>query len=304
MRKPTSVGIHIPSVAVDGLEDGLRYSRFFQEVEALGFDAIWVEDRIFHPAPLADAVVLLSWAAANTARLQLGTSVMVLNLRQAPVVARQIATLQHLSGGRLNLGISLGGTPAEYQALGVPFDRRVGVFRESLQILRALLSGTSTDHKGTYFDLQQAVIAPAAPTPILIGGIADAAVRRAGELGDGWIMAPFGSLNDFARGRDRAREGAAAAGKNPDDLIYGRLLYVAVDNDREKACQAIGKFLHGYYGPDYDVDNIAIFGPAEEVGARLRAQVEAGISHLMLAVPSLDSDHLRCLAEDVMPVLR
>jgi alkanesulfonate monooxygenase SsuD/methylene tetrahydromethanopterin reductase-like flavin-dependent oxidoreductase (luciferase family) len=304
MQKPVSVGIHIPSVSPEGLEDGSRYGKFFREVEALGFDAIWVEDRIFHPAPLADAVVLLSWAAANTVRLQLGTAVMVINLRQAPVVARQVATLQHLSGGRLNLGISLGGTPTEYQALGVPFDRRVGVFRESLQILRAMLTGAPIDHQGTYFELRKAIIAPAAPTTILIGGVADAAIRRAGELGDGWIMAPFGSLDDFARGQDLAREGAAAAGKNPDDLTYGRLLYVAVDEDREKARQAITKFLHGYYGPDYDVDNIAIFGPADEVRARLRDQVDAGISQLMLAIPSLDSDHLRRLADEVMPTLR
>jgi alkanesulfonate monooxygenase SsuD/methylene tetrahydromethanopterin reductase-like flavin-dependent oxidoreductase (luciferase family) len=137
--KSLSVGIHVPSVSVSGLESGPAYADFFREVEALGFDAIWAEDRILHPAPLADSVVLLSWAAANTTRVLLGTAVMVLNLRRAPVVARQVATLQHLSGGRVVLGVSLGGRPEEYEGLAIPIDRRVRLFRESLTVLRELL---------------------------------------------------------------------------------------------------------------------------------------------------------------------
>lgn len=304
MRKKLSIGIHVPSVSVSSLDDGPAYGAFFRQVEALGFDAIWLEDRIFHPAALADSLVLLSWAAASTRTILLGTAVMVLNLRQAPVVARQVSTLQHLSGNRLALGLSLGGRAEEYHALGVPMDRRVAVFRESVAVLKALLGGEEVERDSAFFPLHGAAIRPAASVPMLIGGIAEAAVRRAGELGDGWIMAPSGSLEDFRRGRDTARQGAAAAGKDPDDLTFGRLLYVAVDDDRARAREAIAGFLHGYYGPDYDVDNNAIFGPADEVSSRLRQQVDAGISHLMLAVPSLDHGHLRCLAEQVAPVLR
>ena len=101
MQKPISIGIHVPSVSVSGLADGATYAEYFQLVEEIGLDAVWVEDRIFHPAHLADSLTLLTWAAANTVRIQLGTAVTVLNLRQAPVLARQIATLQHLSGGRI-----------------------------------------------------------------------------------------------------------------------------------------------------------------------------------------------------------
>ena len=117
---PVSIGIHVPSVAVTPLGSGAEYAAFFRQVEALGFDALWTEDRIFHPANMLDSVVLLTWAAANTHHVLLGTAVMVLNLRQAPVVARQISTLHHLCGGRLILGMSLGGRPNEYVGLGVP----------------------------------------------------------------------------------------------------------------------------------------------------------------------------------------
>jgi alkanesulfonate monooxygenase SsuD/methylene tetrahydromethanopterin reductase-like flavin-dependent oxidoreductase (luciferase family) len=298
------VGIHVPSVNVAGLAGGQAYGAFFREVEQLGLDAIWVEDRILHPAPLADALLLLTWAAAHTERLLLGTAVLVLNLRLAPVVARQVSTLGHLAGDRLALGVSLGGRPEEYQGLGIPMERRVTLFREGLEVLRRLLDGAPVDHDGAFFPLHEATVRPGAPVPLLIGGVADGAIRRAGELGDGWIMAPFGSLEDFGRGWSIARAAAAAAGKEPDSLIAGRLLYVAVDDDRARAREALGTFLHGYYGPGFDVDQHAIFGPAGEVAARLREQVDAGISHLMLGVPTLDHDHLRRLAEEVAPALR
>jgi alkanesulfonate monooxygenase SsuD/methylene tetrahydromethanopterin reductase-like flavin-dependent oxidoreductase (luciferase family) len=302
--KSLSVGIHVPSVSVSGLESGPAYADFFREVEALGFDAIWAEDRILHPAPLADSVVLLSWAAANTTRVLLGTAVMVLNLRRAPVVARQVATLQHLSGGRVVLGVSLGGRPEEYEGLAIPIDRRVRLFRESLTVLRELLEGEPVTATGDFFPLDEAIVRPAAPVPVLIGGLVEPAIRRAGELGDGWIMAPFGSLDEFDRGWRIAREGAAAAGKDPDALIAGRLLYVAVDDDRGRARDALTRFLHGYYGPGFDVDRHAIYGPAAEVRSRLREQVDAGISYLMLAIPTLDTGQLKRLAEDVVPDLR
>ena len=304
MEKTVSIGIHVPSVSTSGLEDGQTYAAFFRDVEAHGFDAIWVEDRIFHPAPMADALMLLSWAAANTQRVTLGTAVMVLNLRQAPVVARQVSTLQHLSGGRVALGVSIGGRAEEYAALDVPMNRRVGVFLDSLAALRGLLSGEAVSRQGSFFAMDNAIVRPGASVPILIGGLAEAAIRRAGELGDGWVMGPFGTVEDFERDWQVARAGAKSVGKDPDDLIAGRLLYVAVDDDRAKAHADLSKFLHGYYGPDFDVDKHAIFGSAEHVTARLQEQIKAGITHLMLAVPTLDRDHLSRLAETVMPSLR
>ena len=304
MKKAVSVGIHVPSVAVAGLADGQAYADYFQAIEDLGLDAVWVEDRIFHPAPLADSLTLLTWAAASTRKIQLGTAVMMLNLRQAPVVARQISTLQHLSGGRVTLGISIGGRAEEYQALGVPMDRRVGVFRESIAVLREMLSGETISRDSAFFPLNEAAIRPAAPTPILIGGIVEGAIKRAGELGDGWIMGPFGGVEEFKAGWALARYGARAAGKNPDELTAGRLIYVAIDDDKARAEADITAFLHGYYGPDFGVEKDAVCGPPGEVAARLRELVDAGLTHLMLGVPSLDHGHLRRLAEEVAPALR
>jgi alkanesulfonate monooxygenase SsuD/methylene tetrahydromethanopterin reductase-like flavin-dependent oxidoreductase (luciferase family) len=302
--KPVSVGIHVPSAAVAPLGSGEAYAEFFRQVEALGLDAVWTEDRLFHGANLLDSVMLLAWAAANTRRIQLGTAVMVLNLRHAAVVARQVSTLSHLSGGRLALGVSLGGRPNEYQGVGVPMEKRVAVLRESVAVLRRLLTGQPVEHRGQFFQLQDATVRPAAKVPIYMGGRAEGALRRVGELADGWIMGPFGTVQDFHHSWRIVQDAARAVGKDPDALVAGRLLYIAVDEDRDRARETLRTFLHGYYGPTFDVDEHAIFGPAEEVAGRLREQVDAGITHLMLGVPTLDVTHLRRVAEQVAPVLR
>jgi alkanesulfonate monooxygenase SsuD/methylene tetrahydromethanopterin reductase-like flavin-dependent oxidoreductase (luciferase family) len=302
--KQISVGIHVPSASVAPLGSGADYAEFFRQVEALGLDAIWTEDRIFHHANMLDSVMLLAWAAANTQRIRLGTAVMVLNLRHAAVVARQVSTLYHLSAGRLALGVSLGGRPNEYQGLGVPMAKRVTVFRESLAVLRQLLTGQPVEYRGQFFQLQDATVRPPAQVPIYIGGRAEGALRRAGELADGWIMGPFGTLQDFQAAWRIVQAAARAVGKDPDALVAGRLLYVAVDEDRDQAREILRRFLHGYYGPTFDVDQHAIFGPPEEVAARLREQADAGVTQLMLGVPTLDVAHLRRVAADVAPALR
>ena len=286
------------------LDSGEAYVEFFRQVEALGLDAVWTEDRIFHDANMLDPLVLLATAAACTRRIELGTAVLVVTLRGAAIVARQASTLHHLSGGRLALGVSLGGRAEEYLALGVPMKRRVTVFRESVTVIRKLLAGEPTDYEGQFFRLEKATVRPAARVPVYVGGHAEAALRRAGELGDGWIMGPFETVADFPRAWRVVRDAARAAGRDPGPLVAGRLVYVALDDDRDRARSALQKFLHGYYGSRFDVDQHAIFGPPREVAARLAEHVEVGITKLMLGVPSLDLAHLRRVADEVAPVVR
>jgi len=286
------------------LGSGEAYAEFYRQVEALGLDAVWTEDRIFHAANMLDPLMLLAGAAASTRRIQLGTAVLVLTLRNAAVLARQVATLHHLSGGRLALGVSLGGRPEEYAAAGVPMGRRVAVFRESITVLRRLLAGEPVEHHGEFFRLQGATVRPPAPVPLYVGGNAEGALRRAGELADGWIMGPFGTLRDFAPSWRIVQDAALAAGRNADALVAGRLVYVAVHDDRDRARDALRGFLHGYYGSRFDVDQSAIFGPPSEVAARLAEHVQAGITRLMLGVPTLDAGHLQQLAAEVAPTLR
>ena len=304
MSHPVSVGIHVPSSAVAALDSGEAYVEFFRQVEALGLDAVWTEDRIFHDAHMLDPLMLLASAASCTRRIELGTAVLVITLRAAAVVARQVSTLHHLSGGRVALGVSLGGRLEEYKAVGVPMNRRVTLFTESVAALRRLLAGEPVDYRGQLIQLEKAVVRPPARVPLYVGGHAEGALRRAGELADGWIMSPFGTVRDFPRLWGAVQDAARAAGRNPDALVAGRLVYVAVDDDRDRARDALRQFLHGYYGSRFDVDQHAVFGPVPEVTARLAEHVDAGITKLMLGVPSLDLAHLRRVAHEIAPALR
>ena len=99
------------------------------------------------------------------------------------------------------MGVSLGGRPEEYEGLGIPMDRRVAVFRESMAVLRQLLGGEPVDHAGKFFQLREATVRPAAPVPILVGGITESAIRRAGALADGWIMAMISDSRQTVRER-------------------------------------------------------------------------------------------------------
>src|SRR5262249_21023820 len=170
--------------------------------------------------------------------------------------------LHHLAGGRLALGVSLGGRPEEYVAVGVPMKHRVTVFQESVAAIRQLLTGKPVAYQGRFVRLEHATIRPAAAVPLYVGGHAERALRRAGELAEGWIMSPSGTVRDFPALWRKVQDGARAAGRNPDALVAGRLVYVAVDEDRERARAAMRSFLHGYYGARFDVDQWAIVGPA------------------------------------------
>lgn len=302
-----SVGIHVPAASATGLAPGDAYAAFFRAIEASGLDSIWVEDRIFHRSNMLDSLELLTWAAANTDRVQIGTAVLLLNLRRAAVVARQASTLSHLSGGRLSLGVSLGGRENEYEAVGLPFRKRVTAFEESIDALRRLFGGEPVSSPYRLGGLEAAVVKPAARVPILLGGRAEPALRRAGRLGDGWIMGPFGgqgSLAEFERSWQIVRDEATKNGRDADSLEAGRLVYVAVDDDRAKARMRLEAFLHSYYDPALDIDQIAVYGGAGEVGERLRAFVDKGLRHFMLGVPDLDEEHLYRVAREVAPILR
>ena len=115
-----SVGIHVPSASVAPLDAGTAYSEFFRHVESLGLDAVWTEDRLFHSVNMLDPLMLLAWAAMNTQRIQLGTAVLVLNLRHAAVVARQISTFAAFSGRPARPGVSLGDAPTSTRVSAYP----------------------------------------------------------------------------------------------------------------------------------------------------------------------------------------
>jgi probable F420-dependent oxidoreductase len=175
-------------------------------------------------APYYDAVVALTLIAAATRRARFGPAVLVLPQREPVVLAKQLASIDVLSGGRLDLGVGAGWLEEEFEALNVPFDSRGSRFVEWIALLRDCWTGDPAPHEGRHYTLPAGVLVrpPVGhDIPILIGGHSPVALRRAGEIGDGWVAHyPARTIDTDAitAGRQAMRAAAERAGADPDRL--------------------------------------------------------------------------------------
>lgn len=193
--------------------------------EKRGFESAWLPDHLAMPAeipksypylfdedgnprldpksPIFDPWVLISHLATVTGTLRFGTAVYLLALRDPVAVARSLVTLDHLSGGRVTLGVGVGWFKEEFDALGLPFQRRGVLTNEIIHLLRQLWRDEVVNHKGEFFTLRDLSFFPKPvqqpAIPIHIGGASPAALKRAGTLGDGWIDAGSQDLDEIAR---------------------------------------------------------------------------------------------------------
>jgi probable F420-dependent oxidoreductase len=189
------LGIHLPQIGRKASPDGIR--RAAMQAEALGFADVWTSEHIITPAGAMyppspnfyDPVLTLTWAAACTQRVGLGTSVLVLPMRHPLPLAKELATLQNLSEGRLILGAGVGWLEAEFAALGVPFNERGRRTDEGIAMMKAVWSDDPVSFEPRWIpaiiDNMRMMPKPQKPIPIWVGGTSDAALKRAARL-DGW----------------------------------------------------------------------------------------------------------------------
>ena len=137
-----------------------------------------------------------------------------------------------------------------------------------------------------------------------MGGRVDAVLQRAAEMTNGWIGGPFSPPDDYRMTLDTVHEYARRAGRDIRDLEAGKLVYVSVDDDKQRALEKLKPFISDYYGQRIDITEHGVFGPAEEVIQRLRSYSEAGVTMFMLGVPTLDIAHIERIAKEVIPYLQ
>lgn len=209
-------------------------------VEAAGIESVWTVEHVIWPArydsvypyhpsgrlpgaeemDMPDPLIWLAYVAATTTTLRLGTGILLLPERNPLIVSKELATLDKLSGGRLELGIGVGWLEEEFNALGIPFARRGARTDEYVEVLRALWSGESTDFSGEFTEFSGVISRPTPtqnPLPITVGGHSEAAARRAGRLGAGFFPGR-GSLEEISHLYQVARATAADNGIDPDAI--------------------------------------------------------------------------------------
>ncbi|UCE84646.1 MAG: LLM class flavin-dependent oxidoreductase [Deltaproteobacteria bacterium] len=288
-------------------DDVLSLSR---RIETLGFDSIWAGDHISFHVPIIESITLLSFVAAATERVRLGTGVYLLPLRHPSITAKTTAALDRLSGGRLTLGVGVGGEFApEFEATGIPLRERGSRTDESIPLLRRLWTEDGVAHEGRHFrfapvSLDPKPLQPGGP-PIWVGGRSPAAMRRAGRLGDGYIST-MTSTERYAKNLAAIEAEAAACGRAPCAFGTGALLFTVLGDAYEPALERAATMLGTIYRRDFReaAARYCLLGRPEDCLEQLERFVDAGCRHFTLSPLSDPSEFLERVAEGILPELR
>lgn len=221
-----SIGFGLPVSGSWATPDTMRH--IASRAEELGYESLWTFQRVLNPVDtdlgephrsVFDSVVALAHVAGCTSRIGLGTATLCAPFTPPAVLAKTMASLDVLSGGRLSVGLGIGWIPQEYAAAGIPFTRRGARMDEYLRCLQALWTQDPVEFDGEFYTVPRSHVAPAPVQrphpPLLLGGTAPPALRRAGRLAQGWIGSSHQDPSRIGACASLVREGAAEAGRDP-----------------------------------------------------------------------------------------
>lgn len=280
--------------------DPVRFAELVRTLEDLRFDSLWLSERVTGDCP--DPIVGLSVAAGLTQRIKLGFSVLVVPGRNPMLLAKELATLDCLSGGRLLPAFGLGAVdPGEQQAFGVQRSERASRFDEVLPLLRRFWAGEEVDHDGDFHHFEGARVRPRPaqdPLDIWLGGIAPSELARCGRLGDGWLPS-FCTPDDVRLGIPAIQAHAEAAGRQVDPEHFGALLPYTEGPLPEVAAAGIAR-----RRPGVDPAEVVASG-LDGLRTLIERHIAAGASKFVvvpLSEPASWADHLTAVAEVVLPL--
>ncbi len=253
--------------------------------EQHGYDSIWLSDRVVGGRFPLEPVVALSMVAAYSDTLKFGTSVIALPLRNPVLLAKELATLDYLSKGRLLPAVGLGQEdPVEYEACGVDKAGRGKRADEAIHVIRRLWEEESVTHHGSFFTLNDVSIVPRPvqkpSPPIWIGGRSKAAQRRTGRLGDGWLVSQA-TPAEVEEGRKLIFRTAAENNRVVDEDHIGTMLGFYITTDPERAAEISREhvFVHR---PKVPFREYCALGPPETVASLIQDYVNAGASKFVV----------------------
>jgi probable F420-dependent oxidoreductase len=289
---PVEFGVLIPTreAIMSGRPETGPLLTMAERAEAAGFDSVWIGDSIT-ARPRHEPLTLMAAIAARTKRVRLGTGVLLPALRNPVVLAHLVATVDRVAEGRVILGVGIAAdAPAirkEFAACGVPWDKRVGRFLETIEICRALWQRDDVTFHGKHFTLEGAGVGPKphrpGGPPIWIGGGGPTAFREAARF-DAWF--PTGpSVEFFTEHFPRIRAAARAAGRPAEAVSGAAYVTLALDPDKGKAERRLHQFLETYYAAPAAAmmaRQATYAGPIEGCVEWLRRWIDAGASHLAL----------------------
>jgi probable F420-dependent oxidoreductase len=304
-------GINIPQFHPENAEVLLALRDFAAHTESLGFDSLWTLDGIFHKVPFLEPTSSLAYLSAVTKTVKLGTAVLLLPLRPPALLAKFAATLDFLSSGRLILGVALGGGVEQFMACGVSQKERVPRLTESIKIMRMLWTESSVTFKGRFWQLEDATISPRpnqdGGIPIWMGGsgigqhVNEKAIRRAAQMGDGWLGAGSTDLTAHIESCKKFVEMAEEFGRDTTKLAIAKRVYIHIDRDKEKAESVLSRALSVFYERDFDVRKKCVYGTAKECIDKLNELRNGGTKTLIFHPVTDQFNQAEMIAKDVIP---
>ena len=304
---------------------GVIYSRlhpviepgeFGRRAEVAGFDSIWVTEGLANQRAALDPVVTMMAIAERTHQIMVGSCVILLPLRTPAVFAKEIASLDILSGGRIILGVGVGAStlsnPADFRAGGIDPKHRGALCDEILDCLVAFWRGKSTTYHGRFFDFDDIVLKPVpwqSPYPALwMGGQADGVLKRTARIGDGFVPIGTGPEHYFALWSKVANL-AHASGRDPETITRAVHLYCCLDNNGEKALETVERTLTERYGFEVRLSDrsASLIGTLDECTRVIESYRRAGVEHFVINIarPLQEvPEAMLQLAEELLPRFR
>jgi probable F420-dependent oxidoreductase len=298
--------ISIPQYIGDDGFDPAAFRAHLMRAEELGFDGAWTQEQVLGSAPTMSPLEAMTFAAACTERLRLGCAVFVSPLHGPVHLAKSIATLDHLSGGRVEVGVGTGGRGRPFAAFGIDPDTLVARFNEGLAVMKACWTEPEITFHGRFWQLDAAAMEPKPAQkphpPIWIGGSHPAALRRAVRLGDGFFGAGSQTTSQFAEQMQVVRDALAENGRDPAAFPIAKRVYIHVDDDPARAGERIETALARHYGRG-GWSAVAVSGQPAACAAGLREVADAGAELILLNPMVDDAQQMERLAAEVIPEL-
>ena len=289
-----------------GIEDPQQVLAFGPLAEELGYDSVWVMDHIFNNGyirerldgkPYYNPLATLSYLAATTKNVLLGTSVLVLPYHNPIELAKYTATLDQISGGRVTLGVGVGAMTEEFNALGISMKRRGSLTNECIAIMKELWTNEDPSYHSRRWNFSNLKFSPKPlqkpHIPIWVGGASPGALQRAATMGDGWH--PSGvAAEDYSISRRNIQELAVAAGRDPESLTWSARVEVEA---------------HGAPSSDRAATRARISGSnVDQMIAGIAAYQTAGVEHVVLALNTGEvariTELMETIAQLVIPEFR
>lgn len=273
--------------------DPARMQSFLRRAEELPFVAAWTIEQVIGTVPILESVTTLAYAAATTQRLRLGIAVLLITHRNPVNLAKSLSSLDALSNGRLIVGVGLGASTRHYPAYGLSPEGRVARFRENLEIMKRLWTEDRVTLHGRFSQLDNIPMQPKPVQkprpPIWFGGHAEAALRRAVELGDGYIGAGSIPMTTFLEDIKQL----------PAKFPKAKRLYLALGDNLPRLREWFGAF---YHKPEM-ADEVAVWGSPQHIADEIWRLKDAGVHHVLLNPVFDEEAQMERLAKEVLPLV-